>query len=402
MNKDKVPCPERLSQLVGQSVEAVVTPALVIDLDAMERNLARMAEFAKKYGVRLRPHAKTHKSAAIAKLQMLAGAVGVCVQTLAEAEALAQRGVLDIFITNQIVSPLKLLRAVEVAQLLATTNGKLAITVDSALGVTRLAQAQVEAGGAPCVIDVFVEIDVGHNRCGVKPGEAALALARQISLFDGLHFAGLHAYNGRTQHTRTAQGRRDAVAMAVQDVVYTRQLIEAAGIAVDLVTGAGTGSFMLEAASGVYGELQPGSYLFMDVDYAKNERDAAQPNFEQALFVKTQVISVRPDLAGGHAVCDAGHKSHAVESGLPQVHRLDSGTEEDYALEYFKSADEHGMLRAAGHDTRLPALGQMLWLIPGHCDPTVHLHDFMVGVRGGLVHGTVERILRVDARGAVA
>ncbi|MGY8905419.1 MAG: DSD1 family PLP-dependent enzyme [Burkholderiales bacterium] len=402
MNKDKVPRPERLSQLVGQPVEAIVTPALVVDLDAMERNLTRMAEFAKKHNVRLRPHAKTHKSAVIAKLQMQAGAVGMCVQTLAEAEALAQRGVTDIFITNQIVSPAKLLRAVAVAQLLTQTNGKLAITVDSALGVTRLAQAQVQAGGPRCVIDVLVEIDVGHNRCGVAPGEAALTLARQISLFDGLHFAGLHAYNGRTQHTRTAQGRRDAVSVAVQDAVYTRQLIEDAGIKVDLITGAGTGSFMLEAASGVYGELQPGSYLFMDVDYAKNERDAAQPNFEQALFVKTQVISVRPELAGGHAVCDAGHKSHAVESGLPLVHPLGAGMGDDYALEYFKSADEHGMLRAAGSATRLPALGQMLWLIPGHCDPTVHLHDFMIGVRGGLLHGTVERILRVDARGAVA
>ncbi|MFM9878836.1 MAG: DSD1 family PLP-dependent enzyme [Burkholderiaceae bacterium] len=402
MKKDKVPRPDRLTQLVGQAVDRIVTPALVVDLDAMDRNLTRMADFAKKHDVRLRPHAKMHKSSGLARLQMQAGAVGVCAQTLTEAEALALGGVTDIFITNQIISPAKLLRVVAVSQALALQNGKLAIAVDSAQGVTRLAQAQVESGGLHSVIDVFVEIDVGHQRCGVEPGEAALALARQISQFDGLHFAGLHAYNGRTQHTRSAQARRDAVAVAVQDVVYTRKLIEQAGFAVDLITGGGTGSFMLEAASGVYRELQPGSYLFMDADYNKNERDPAQPHFEQALFVKTQVISAQLR----HVVCDAGHKSHAVESGLPLVHNLAAAhldlNIEAPTLEYYQSADEHGLLRAAGESTRLPALGQMLWLVPGHCDPTVALHDFMVGVRGGLLHGEVERIIRVDARGAVA
>lgn len=402
MSKDKIPKPLRIRDLVGKPVEAIDTPALVIDLDAMERNLTRMAEFAQKHNIRLRPHAKMHKSSGLAKLQMQAGAVGVCVQTLAEAEALAAAEVTDIFITNQIISPAKLLRVVAVAQQLALHNGKLAIAVDSAEGVLRLAQAQMLSGGLRTLIDVFVEIDVGQHRCGVEPGEAALALARQIGNFDHLNFAGLHAYNGKAQHIRSAQGRRDAIAVTVQDVLYTRKLIEAAGIPVDLITGAGSGSFMLEAASGAYGELQPGSYLFMDNDYAKNERDPAQPAFEHALFVKTQVISSQAQ----HAVCDAGHKSHAVDAGMPRVFvptnaRLDLQLDLP-ALDYTQASDEHGLLRAAGLSAQLPTLGQMLWLIPGHCDPTVALHDFMIGVRGGLLAGTVERIIRIDARGAVA
>jgi D-serine deaminase-like pyridoxal phosphate-dependent protein len=192
---------------------------------------------------------------------------------------------------------------------------------------------------------------------------------------------------------RSAQERREAIAKAVEDVVLTRKLIEAQGVTVDLVTGAGTGSLMLEAFSGVYGELQAGSFMFMDADYAKNERDPAQPQFEHALFVKTQVVSTH----GGHAVCDAGHKSHAIDSGLPLVHAFDTESE----LEYFNGGDEHGILRPAGDSKRLPGLGRMLWLIPGHCDPTVNLHDVMIGVSGGLRSGTVQRIFQVDARGAL-
>jgi len=166
-----------------------------------------------------------------------------------------------------------------------------------------------------------------------------------------------------------------------------------AGISAGLVTGAGTGSLVCEAASGEFGEVQAGSFMFMDADYAQNERDPAQPQFEHALFVKAQVISAGED----HAVCDAGHKSHAIDSGLPKVVAPDPESE----LEYSNGGDEHGILRPAGPGGRIPAIGRMLWLIPGHCDPTVNLYDFMIGVSGGLRNGTVERIIRVDARGAL-
>jgi D-serine deaminase-like pyridoxal phosphate-dependent protein len=391
--------PSHLADLIGKPVNDIDTPALVIDVDAMKRNLARMAEFAKKHNVRWRPHAKLHKSSSLAKMQIKAGAVGVCVQKTAEAEVMVAGGVYNVYISNEVIAPAKLARVAALTQKVAAHGGQLAIAVDSTEGVIRLAQAMTEArlsnktGTGATVIDVFVEIDVGQGRCGVEPGAAAVTLVLEIRKHPALRFAGLQAYHGKAQHMRSAQDRREAIARAVEAVVLTKKLIEAQGVAVELVTGAGTGSLMLEAASGVYGELQAGSFMFMDADYAKNERDPAQPQFEHSLFVKTQVVSTH----GSHAVCDAGHKSHAIDSGLPLVHAFDTESE----LEYFNGGDEHGILRAAGDSKRLPGLGRMLWLIPGHCDPTVNLHDTMIGVTGGLRHGTVQRIFRVDARGAL-
>jgi D-serine deaminase-like pyridoxal phosphate-dependent protein len=392
----KTPVSDYLAHLVGQSVNAIDTPALVVDLDAMKRNLGRMAEFARKHDVRWRPHAKMHKSVALAKLQMQAGAVGVCVQKTAEAEAMVGGGVYNVYITNEVIAASKLARVAALAHQVAAEGGQLAIAVDSAEGVGRLAIAMNEARSqtkGAAIVDVFVEIDVGQGRCGVAPGQAAVALVHEIRKHPALRFAGLQAYHGKAQHLRSPQQRRDAITIVVDDVVYTRKLIEAEGVPVALVTGAGTGSMVCEAASGVFGELQAGSFLFMDADYAQNERDPAQPHFEHALFVKTQVISSRED----HAVCDAGHKSHSIDSGLPKVHAFDAESE----LDYFNGGDEHGILRPAGASRRVPAIGRMLWLIPGHCDPTVNLYDFMIGVTGGLRKGKAERIIRVDARGAL-
>ena len=392
----KTPLSDRLRVLVGAGVDAIDTPALVVDIDAMMRNLSRMAEFARKHDVRWRPHAKMHKSSAIAKLQVQAGAVGVCVQKTAEAEAMAHGGVTDIYISNEVVAPRKLARVAALAHQLAAENGKLAIAVDSAEGVRRLAQAMNDArehAGAAAVIDVFVEIDVGQGRCGVTPGRQAVDLVHEIRRHAALRFAGLQAYHGKAQHLRTAQERRDAIGVAVQDALFTRKLVENEGVPVELITGAGTGSMLYETASGAYGELQAGSFLFMDADYAANERDPAQPQFEHALFVKSSVISS----SLRHAVCDAGHKSHAVDSGLPTVVDLPPTGE----LEYANGGDEHGILRPVGANARVPQIDDTVWLVPGHCDPTVNLHDFMIGVTGGLARGKVERIIRVDARGAL-
>ncbi|RZJ20071.1 MAG: DSD1 family PLP-dependent enzyme [Haliea sp.] len=385
-----------LKALVGQPVSAIDTPALVVDLDAMSRNLRTMAAFARQHKMRLRPHAKMHKSAELARLQIKAGAAGVCVQKTSEAEALLAGGVFNLFITNQVIAPAKLARVAALARAAAAQAGQLAICVDSVEGIARLALAMNEdrsASGVACIIDVFIEINVGQDRCGVAPGEVCVALALEIRKHPALRFAGLQAYHGKAQHMRDVGERRDAVKSAVQAALYTQQLIEAKGIPVGLVTGAGTGTVALEAASGVYGELQAGSYLFMDADYAANELDPAQPRFEHALFIKTQVISAQ----AAHVVCDAGHKSHAIDSGMPLVHAFG----DEPTLEYFNGGDEHGVLRAAKGSTVLPVLGSTLWLIPGHCDPTVNLHDAMIGVRGGLRRGKVERIIRVDGRGAL-
>jgi D-serine deaminase-like pyridoxal phosphate-dependent protein len=384
------PLPDHLRALLRQRVHNIDTPALVVDLDAMERNVQRMAEFARKHQIRWRPHAKMHKSAELALMMIEAGATGVCVQKTSEAEAMAHGGVRDIYISNEVIAPAKLQRVAALAQSLAERHGKLSIAVDSLEGIRRLAEAMA---GSSVGIHVFIEIDVGQGRCGVAPGAAAVPLAQEIARQPALRFAGLQAYHGKAQHMREADRRRDAIAQAVRAVELTCGKLQAAGIEVPLVTGAGSGTFAHEAASGVYGELQAGSFLFMDADYARNERDNAQPPFEHALFVKTQVISVAAD----HAVCDAGHKSHAIDSGLPRVHAVEPGRD----LEFFNGGDEHGVLRRAIGNDRLPALGRFLWLIPGHCDPTVNLHDYLIGVRGGLTQGTVDRIIRVDARGAL-
>jgi D-serine deaminase-like pyridoxal phosphate-dependent protein len=373
----------------GDSVAAIDTPALVLDLDAMDRNLARMAAFAREHRLRLRPHAKMHKSAELARLQMQHGAVGVCVQKTAEAEALAAGGVNNIYISNEVVAPHKLARVAALAQRLGRDGGQLAIAVDSAQGVAALAEAMHPAHGAH--IDVFIDIDVGHGRCGVPPGEAALALARAIAPHRALRLAGLQAYHGSAQHQRSPADRQASLAHAAQAVRDTRDLLIRHGFGPLLVTGAGTGTFALEAASGLWGELQVGSYLFMDADYAANQADPHSPPFEHALFVKAQVISRQ----GDRAVCDAGHKSHAIDSGLPTV-LAPAG------LAFANGGDEHGVLRAATAEATLPAIGDTVWLIPGHCDPTVNLHDVLVGVRGGLQDGFVERLIRVDARGAVS
>ncbi|MDP2262184.1 MAG: DSD1 family PLP-dependent enzyme [Hydrogenophaga sp.] len=379
---------QRALGLVGHGVAGIDTPALVIDLDAMDRNIARMVAFAQEHGLRLRPHAKTHKSAELANLQMAAGAVGVCVQKTDEALALARAGVRDVYISNQVIAPAKLQRLAHGVRDLPT---RFAIAVDSAIGVDRLATALADAGvRQPGAVDVFVEIDVGHGRCGVAPGEAALALARLVASHSALRLAGLQAYHGSAQHQRSPAKRSASLKQATEAVRDTLTLLRAHGLDAPLVTGAGTGTFVLEAASGLWGELQAGSYLFMDADYAANQTLPGAPAFEHALFIRAQVMS----RGTRHAVCDAGHKSHAIDSGLPTV-AWPPG------LVYANGGDEHGILTTATAADALPALGDTVWLVPGHCDPTVNLHDFYIGVRGGVQDGRVERVIAVDARGAL-
>lgn len=363
----------------GDPVALIDTPALVIDLDAMERNLERMATYAREHGVKLRPHAKMHKSAHIAKLQMAAGAVGVCVQKLSEAQVLADGGVSDIFISNEVIAEHKLKAVAELARRI-----KLAIAVDSTLGIDRLAAA-LKAAGSPA-IDVFVEVDIGQGRCGVAP-TAAAALAHQV-VSHGLRFAGLQAYHGKAQHVRQWSDKETAMKHAMTLARTAVAAVTASGLSCPLVTGAGSGSFVVEARSGLYGELQPGSYLFMDRDYADNQAVPGAPVFEHALFVKSQVMS----RCVAHAVVDAGHKAHAIDSGLPRVWGRDLG--------FSNGGDEHGVL-LPGRDP-LPELGETVWLVPGHCDPTVNLHDHYVAVRGGLSEGRVEAVWSVDTRGCLA
>ena len=362
----------------GIALDAVDTPALVIELDAFERNLARLMDSIGGRTLRLRAHAKTHKCAEIARRQVAAGAVGVCCQKVSEAEAMVAGGIGDVLVSNEIVGARKIARLTALAK-----RARIGVCVDDAGNVAELAAAARRAGAT---LDVYVEIDVGAKRCGVAPGEPALALARAVAEAPNLRFAGLQAYHGAAQHLRGMDERRAAIGSAVEAARETRTLIESAGIACPCVTGAGSGSYPFEADSGVYDEIQCGSYIFMDADYARNEWAAPLPRFEHALFVLTTVMS-RP--TADRAVVDAGLKASSVDSGLPLVWQRDG-------LRLTRVSDEHGVIEIAA-GARAPALGEKLLLVPGHCDPTVNLYDWYVCVRGG----RVEALWSISARGAV-
>src|ERR1700756_4549088 len=246
---------------IGAAVAEIETPALVIDLDAFDRNVAKMAEFARAAGVRVRPHAKTHKCAAIARRQIAAGAVGQCVQKMGEAEALVRGGITDVLVSNQVVGERKLRRLAALAR-----EAKVALCFDAPEQVDAAARVAKEAG---VELGALVEIEVGMERCGIAPGRDAAALARRIADAPNLKFRGLQAYHGRAQHLPTYQERAQAIAYAIDAVNETIDALAGKKLSCEIIGGAGTGTFTFEAASGVYNELQVGSYVFMDTDYAR-------------------------------------------------------------------------------------------------------------------------------------
>ena len=370
---------------IGAPFFDIDTPALVIDLDAMERNMALLAARVKALGVRLRPHAKTHKSAIIAAKQVALGAVGICCQKVAEAEALAAGGVLDILVSNEVVVGRKLARLAALARQI-----KIGVCVDHLDQVALLNEAARQAGSR---IDVLIEVDVGGRRCGIAPGPLAVTFAAEIARCANLRFGGLQAYHGRAQHLRTPAERQTAIGAAQRGVADTVAHLKAAGFACDTIGGAGTGTFLLEGGSGVWNELQAGSYIFMDADYARNVSDEGgnAPRFEHALFVLATVMSAT---STEQVVVDAGHKALSNDSGFPDVWQRPG-------LAYQRPSDEHGIITVAA-GAQPPAWGNKLLLVPGHCDPTVNLHDWYVGVRDfGTPHARVETLWPVDARGAL-
>lgn len=364
---------------VGMSLDDVDTPALLLDLDAFERNLERMAGAIAGTGARLRPHAKSHKCPAIARRQMALGAVGVCCQKVTEAAAMVEGGIPNVLVSNQVVGERKLNRLAALA-----TQARVGVCVDDAANVADIDAAARRFGAT---VNVLVEIDNGAGRCGVQAGQPALDLARAVAERPNLHFAGLQAYQGRAQHIRDAADRRDAARKAAAITADTVALLERNNLRCEIVGGGGTGTYEVEAGSGIYNEVQAGSYVFMDADYGRNlDADGgAVRDFEQSLFILSTVMS-RPTPT--RIVLDAGLKSYSVDSGLPLVHDL-----EDFALE--RASDEHGVFDLREGMPDIP-LGAKLRLVPGHCDPTVNLYDWIVGIRRGMV----ECAWPVSARGA--
>ena len=265
--------------VIGLRLEEVDTPALILDLDAFEKNLLSLQKAITGKSVRVRAHAKTHKCPEIAKRQIAAGAIGVCCQKVSEAEALVEGGIEDVLISNEVVGAQKIARLAELSR-----RARIGVCVDNIENL-----AQLEKTGAK--LDVYVELEVGMRRCGVAPGEPALELARSICRSSNLRFAGLQAYHGRAQHLRSMEERKAVIATAAKAVRETKLLIEKNAIACPIVTGAGSGSFMFEVESGAWDEIQPGSYIFMDADYGRNALARDEHAFEQSLYVLATVMS---------------------------------------------------------------------------------------------------------------
>jgi len=364
----------------GDPLAAVDTPALILELDAFERNLDRMQTAARSAGVALRPHAKAHKCPAIALAQLQRGAVGICCQKVSEALPFLAAGITDIHVSNQIAGPAK-------ADLLArlALHGRFSVCVDHPSQVAALAEATARHASR---LAVFVEIDIGQGRCGVPDAPAALRLVDALAVHPQLRFGGLQAYQGGVQHVRRHADRHDAAARAAARTAGIVAALAQAGVACPSVTGGGSGSVEFDLSSGVYTEVQPGSYVFMDGDYGRNEASTSL-RFEHSLFVASTVMSVGD---GTRVIVDAGLKSLAVDSGLPIVWH--DGTE-SRQLVYTAANDEHGIVRTREPSDPRPDLGSQLLLVPGHCDPTLNLHDQIVAVRSGVV----EALWPVAARG---
>jgi 3-hydroxy-D-aspartate aldolase len=365
---------------IGMEERDIQTPCLVLDLNALERNIKKMGDLARQMGVRHRVHGKMHKSVDVALLQeRLGGSAGVCCQKVSEAEAFARGGVKDILVTNQVRDSVKIDRLARIPTLGARTI----VCVDDIANVAELSAAAARHG---TTIECLVEIDCGAGRCGVTGTPAVVEIAKAIDSAPGLRFSGIQAYQGSAQHLDSYEDRKAKIDFAIAMVKDAVEALAAEGLSCDIVGGAGTGTYEFEGNSGVYNELQCGSYAFMDADYGrildKDGRRIDQGEWENALFILTSVMShAKPD----RAICDAGLKAQSVDSGLPVVYgRTD--------VKYVKCSDEHGVIEDPGGVLKV---NEKLRLVPGHCDPTCNVHDWYVGVR----NGKVEALWPITARG---
>ena len=364
----------------GMDAADIQTPALVLDLDALERNIKKMGDYAKAHGMRHRVHGKMHKSVDVAKLQeSLGGACGVCCQKVSEAEVFARGGIKDVMVSNQVTDLAKIDRLARMPKF----GARVLCCVDDPANVADLSAAAVKHGTQ---IEALVEIDCGAGRCGVTTTEAVVEIAKMIDAAEGLKFAGIQAYQGAMQHMDSYADRSEKTGVAIGMVENALAGLKAVGLECDIVGGGGTGSYYFESNSGAFNELQCGSYAFMDADYGrildKDGKRIDEGEWENALFILTTVMS---HSKADKAIVDAGLKAQSVDSGLPTVFGR-------HDVEYLKCSDEHGVV---GDPDGVLMVNDKLKLVPGHCDPTCNVHDWYVGVRGG----KVETLWPVSARG---
>lgn len=357
-----------MSSLLGQPVTTLETPQLLIELDIVDKNLNRMFAAARARGVAVRVHFKSLKCAGLARYIAKAGADGFLCAKLNEAEVLADAGFPDTLIANEIIGSVKLRRLAELAR-----RTKVSVCVDQSENVTEMSQIASAAG---VTIGVLVEVDIGMGRCGVEPGEPALALARQIAKSPGLRFVGLQGYDGHLQMVPDPEERRAKCLESLGKLVGTRRLIEQAGIPVSVVTGAGTGTWEFVASYEGMTEIQPGSFVLMDCAY-----HSVRPEFGCALSIRSTVISRRP----GWYVLDAGSKAISKDFGMPAI----KGRPNDHVL---KLSEEHTKVEVQNGNI---AVGDQVEVLPAHCCATMNLHRNCVAVRGG----RIEALWPIEASG---
>lgn len=368
------------------------TPALVIDLDAFEGNLARMQAFVAGHGLGLRAHAKTHKCPVIAREQVARGALGICVAKVSEAEIMADAGVADVLITSPLATEEKHARFID---LVGEAPGVKVVvdSMDAARDLNRLAS---ERGLKP---GVFIDIDPGLGRTGIEAGEPALELARYLlDRCGSLSFEGLQMYAGNCMHTQGFDNRKSKYEKVMAKGLHTRQLLESAGVEIRAFSGGGTGTYNIEPALGLMTELQAGSYVFMDMEYRGigsekgggsekgngSEKGDVFADFPVSLFLLSTAISQpQPRLI----TFDAGFKSLASDKMAPEFQDLDGVT-------FHWGGDEHGIVQL-DNPSRALTPGDKLALITPHCDPTANLHDFYFPCRDGLI----SEIWPISARG---
>jgi len=366
--------------LPGMSVEEIQTPCLILDLDALEANIGKMGDYAKAHKMRHRAHGKMHKSVDVLRLQQeLGGAIGVCCQKVSEAEVFVRAGIKDVLVSNQVRDPAKIDRLARLPLL----GARIIVCVDDLKNVGELSAA---AQKYDTLIECFVEIDCGAGRCGVTTSAAVVELAKAINAAPSLKFTGIQAYHGAMQHLDKYEDRKVKLDGAIAQVKDAVQALNAIALEPELVSGGGTGSYYFESNSGVYNELQCGSYAFMDADYGRILDQAGkridQGEWQNALFILTSVMS---HSKADKAICDAGLKVQSVDSGLPVVYGRSD-------VKYVKATDEHGVI---DDPNGVLKVNDKLRLVPGHCDPTCNVHDWYVGVR----NGKVETLWPVSARG---
>ena len=335
------------------------TPALILDLDAMTRNLDRLAAHYRDRRMLARPHAKTHKSPVIARAQLVRGATGICVAKLSEAEMMIGAGITDILVTTGIVDPLRIRRLVA----LAGTHPTLRAVTDHAANVDMLASA---AAAAKVTLSVLVDINCGSNRSGVAPGAAALALAQHVARKPSLRLEGFQAFASHVMHMPGYDARRRASLDALAGVVETRRIAERAGLDVPILSVGGTGTWDVDCDVEGVTDVQVGSYLFMDAMYRAigGKHGPVFDDFEPALFVLTTAIS-QP--VAGEITVDAGYKASATDHQAPDPWGVGQVT-------YRWAGDEHGILTLLRPSRRIK-IGDRILMVASHCDPTVNLYD---------------------------